>query len=207
MIRITRLNAAVAATALATVTALAGAGSASADESAPQIVTDSPSVVSVDRDTDGDVVVTYDNRSERDLLCEFDVLSQDLVDEYYDYHLGGSAASEELLAALDEAEEEGQRGFGDNYIKAGDLGTMTFNDEQAPDPGSDFPLVLTAPEHRTFSPGVFSWCTAVVDGNLYYSYIEIEKAIATEVDGHDDAGSVGGGGAGIFSSLELLFGS
>ncbi|MET3862667.1 hypothetical protein ABIE38_003613 [Dietzia sp. 2505] len=165
----TRLGVAAAATVLTSATLCTGVGVAAAQEpltsvematEAPRPTYTSNSTLSVTR-SDGEPVVSYANRSGRDLFCLTILSTADIVDAYYHFlrTVPPNPEEIELPGELEEAVEAA--------VEAGRFGYVSF--ESAPGSrGPVDPVFAVLPEDASFALEAVSSCTG--DG-----YVEIEK--------------------------------
>ncbi|MDV6298821.1 hypothetical protein R3P82_06800 [Dietzia maris] len=201
-----RLGVIAATTALAGTSALAGVGMAGAQNSTAWRL-DSPSTVFVERDEGGDLVVSYDNRSNHDLLCYAYIGTPRTVEVLYDVHVeaGFSGDLDIFPPATDVGtigEELGVRGVvGVFALENGASGPVTFVN---PEEGQDgdvvlVPTPLQQPSDKAFSPEIVTVCAFSEDGDDGLTYAELETS--------STGGGGSGGGGDVFGSLADLSGS
>lgn len=174
------LGAVAAATALGAATILAGAGVANA-QGAPDPTFTSASELSVERNSDGEIEVSYSNKSDRDLTCTVIIGEEELLSEMYDeIKSADSIISEEpmdmpadLEAKFNAAVEAGTLGAGMYTVDAGGEGLMQF-----------VPLELeglSMPTDTEFAPDAISMCMAGDMETELPDYIEVETTFSTGV--------------------------
>lgn len=206
-----RLGILAAATAFAGSSALAGAGIAGAQASVPW-TTGSPSSASIDRDDDGDLVVSYDNQSGKELFCYAYIGPRAMVDGLFDAHVEAGLVDDQgqLPEGADSiiapAAAEGQWAVG-AFIAGGEsagpvvFGTIEY--DEITDEAAWVPTPLEQPEDKTFSAEVLTACAYAENPEEWYSYAELETSVTG--DGGPGDGPGGGNGAGgLFSSLADL---
>ena len=205
-----RLGILAAATTLAGTTALAGAGMAGAQASVDW-TTDSPSSVSIERDGDGDLVVSYDNNSGEGLLCYAYIGPRGMVEELYDLHVEAGLVDnlqqlpEGAEAVIVPAAEDGQWAVGAYFAAEGSAGPVEFGVyeyDEVEDEAVWVPTPLEQPEDRTFPAEVVTACAYAEDPEQWYTYAELEMSV-TSGDGPGDGPGDGNGG-GLFGSLADL---
>ena len=164
--------------------ALAGAGVANAQHT---VTFNSPSTLSLDRNSAGQVLVGYENRSGTDLGCAFVVSNASVVDGL-DRHLRDSADPvgafidpdtwpAALQTSVTRAIEAEEFNIGEGAVAEDYSGIVSITG------GTDFPMDTTFPLHG------LSMCAD--ESNPSAVYVEFERT----------------SGGGVFGSLGNLFGS
>lgn len=164
-----RIGVVVATSILGAATILAGAGVANAQEY-PDPTFSSASELGVERNTDGNIEVSYSNKSGKDLSCTVIVGEEDLLAELFDLAKSQDAfvTSEpsempaDIKVKFDAAVEAGTLGAGGFLVEAEGEGPVEFV-------GFEFePPMPTDPD---FVPDGMSVCLAGVGG---VDYVEVE---------------------------------
>lgn len=166
-----RLSVAAVTTVLASVTVCSGAGVAGAQEppaapltataqDAPGSTHTSPSALTVSRSS-GEPIVSYANRSGRDLFCLTILSTAEVVDAYYDFlrALGPDAGEVDLPVELEAAVEAA--------TQVGRFGYLTF-DSAPGSRGPVDPVFAVLPEDESFALEAVSSCRGD-------DYVEVER--------------------------------
>lgn len=206
-----RLAILTAATTLVGASAMAGVGVASAQMVIDWKI-DSPSAVFVERLGDGNLIVSYDNQSGRQLYCYSYIGPRVMVEALYDGHVEsglvypGPQIPEGDWPEIEDAINAGQWAPGFFAVDPGESGPVTFL-HTGDEGGELIPTPLEQPSDKAFSAAVLTACahpqTGGEDAEPEDPYIELEKFITADDEEDEDLEEDPMGG--LFGSLANLF--
>ena len=200
MRHLTRFGVLSATTTLAGTMTLLGAGLAVAQGSIPWTL-DSPSRVTAERGGGREIVVSYDNRSGRDLLCGAYVGTPGTVQHLYEVHVRwgfpgriGPIASQSDIGMIGHEISVGRGRTAAFAVADGASGPVAFVREGGAEEGEDVLVPAPPPEltDTSFRPEVVTVCAFSDEGADGFTYAELEKSAG------------GGDGGGLLGSLAGL---
>lgn len=159
----------------------------------PAATFDSQSTLSVER-VDGEIVVSYDNHSGRDLQCEVIVSNADVINAYHEWIRSSwpdmTQPPASLQALAEQAQTNGEVGAGLATVPAGTSGALSITWE-------------VSPTSQTFVPAALSICGYPDPQAGDVTYLEIERSVPAGVIGSLDGLMLGSAAA----STDLATGS